>query len=102
MTRLRPVLLTATTTILGLMPMATGVSFNFREFSWVTRSESSQWWGNMATTVIFGLAFATVLTLVIVPTLYMTLYRMAAHFGLGGLKKPSRENERTNELGAYP
>jgi multidrug efflux pump subunit AcrB len=99
MTRLRPVLLTATTTILGLTPMATGVSFDFREFSWVTRSESSQWWGNMATTVIFGLAFATVLTLVVVPTLYMTLYRMAAFFGLGGLKRPSANSNLANKAG---
>jgi len=102
MTRLRPVLLTATTTILGLVPMATGVSFDFHEFNWVTRGESSQWWGNMATTVIFGLAFATVLTLVVVPTLYTTLYAAAAHFGLGGLKKPSAKDELTGELGAYP
>ncbi len=101
-TRLRPVLLTATTTILGLTPMATGVSFDFLEFRWVLRGESSQWWGNMATTVIFGLAFATVLTLVVVPTLYMTLYGVAAHFGLGGLKKPSEKNDTRRELGAYP
>jgi multidrug efflux pump subunit AcrB len=69
-TRLRPVLLTAITTILGLLPMVTGVSFDFHimEISWV--SESSQWWRSMAIVVIFGLALATLLTLVVVPTLY--------------------------------
>jgi multidrug efflux pump subunit AcrB len=69
-TRLRPVLLTAVTTILGLIPMVTGVSFDFRNLaiSWV--SESSQWWQSMAIVVIFGLMVATVLTLVVVPTLY--------------------------------
>jgi multidrug efflux pump subunit AcrB len=69
-TRLRPVLLTAITTILGLIPMVTGVSFDFRHMaiSWV--SESSQWWRSMAIVVIFGLMVATFLTLVVVPTLY--------------------------------
>jgi len=77
-TRLRPVLLTAVTTILGLLPMATGVAFDFREFRWVWKSMSSEWWSSMAIAVIFGLAFATVLTLVIVPTLYVSFRRRPA------------------------
>ncbi|MBI5047718.1 MAG: efflux RND transporter permease subunit [Deltaproteobacteria bacterium] len=69
-TRLRPVLLTAITTILGLIPMVTGVSYDFQnwEISWV--SESTQWWRTMAVVVIYGLMLATFLTLVVVPTLY--------------------------------
>ncbi len=69
-TRLRPVLLTAITTILGLIPMVTGVSFDFHTMaiSWV--SESSQWWRSMAMAVIFGLLVATGLTLFVVPILY--------------------------------
>lgn len=75
-TRFRPVLLTAVTTILGLIPMITGVSFDFRRggFSWV--SESSQWWQSMAIVVVFGLVVATFLTLVVVPTLYYLFERM--------------------------
>ncbi|MEW6519981.1 MAG: efflux RND transporter permease subunit [Thermodesulfobacteriota bacterium] len=75
-TRLRPVLLTAITTILGLIPMVTGVSFDFHDLtiSWV--SESSQWWRSMAVVVIFGLLVATFLTLVVVPTLYYLLEQL--------------------------
>ena len=68
--RFRPVLLTAATTILGLFPMAIGISFDFRSFSWVVGGESADWWGPMAVAVIFGLAFATLLTLIVVPVLY--------------------------------
>lgn len=73
-TRLRPVLLTAVTTILGLLPMATGVSFDFHtmKIAWV--SEATQMWQTMASAVIFGLALATILTLVVVPCLYALIY----------------------------
>ena len=69
LTRFRPVMLTAITTLLGLVPMATGVSFDFKNFAWDIGSESSQWWGPMAVAVIFGLGVATLLTLVVVPVL---------------------------------
>lgn len=68
--RFRPVTLTAATTILGLLPMAVGVSYNFRLLSWDIGGESADWWGPMAVAVIFGLAFATLLTLIVVPVLY--------------------------------
>ncbi len=85
-TRFRPVLLTAATTILGLIPMATGVSYDFHAMAWATRSQSSDWWRGMAVAVIFGLAFATVLTLVVVPVLYVTLNRVAGLLGLRGTR----------------
>jgi multidrug efflux pump len=69
MVRFRPVMLTAVTTILGLLPMATGISFDFRKLTWDIGGESSQWWGPMAVAVIFGLGVATLLTLVVVPVL---------------------------------
>lgn len=69
LTRFRPVLLTAVTTILGLLPMAVGVSFDFFRMELITKSESAQWWGPMAVAVIFGLLVATLLTLVVVPVL---------------------------------
>lgn len=70
MTRFRPVMLTAVTTVLGLVPMAIGVSFDFTRFRLLIGGASVQFWAPMATAVIFGLAFATLLTLVMVPTLY--------------------------------
>lgn len=69
-TRLRPVMLTAITTVLGLIPMVTGVSINFRELSISLVSETSQYWKSMSIVVIFGLMIATFLTLLVVPTLY--------------------------------
>jgi multidrug efflux pump subunit AcrB len=70
LTRFRPVMLTAVTTVIGLVPMAIGLSFDFREFRWIISGESAQWWGPLATAFIVGLLFATFLTLLVVPVLY--------------------------------
>ena len=65
--RLRPVLLTAITTILGLMPMVLGVNVNLLEPSLGVGAPSTQWWTQLSSAIAGGLAFATVLTLVLTP-----------------------------------
>ncbi len=87
-TRLRPVILTAVTTILGLLPMVTGISYDFHawEISWV--SESNQMWKTMAIVVIFGLMTSTFLTLLVVPALYSLL--ISFQNGLGSLVQGTR------------
>ncbi|MEK7794947.1 MAG: efflux RND transporter permease subunit [Candidatus Hydrogenedentota bacterium] len=69
-TRFRPVILGAVTTILGLIPTAVGISFDFRKMGWAVGGASNEYWGPMAVAIVFGLGFATALTLVVVPTLY--------------------------------
>ncbi|MCE5277414.1 MAG: efflux RND transporter permease subunit [Planctomycetaceae bacterium] len=87
-TRLRPVILTAVTTLLGLVPTAIGMGVDLENLAFATKSESSQFWRPMAVAIIFGLAIATVLTLVVVPTLYVSFARLSQKFFWGGgLKK---------------
>ncbi len=83
MIRFRPVLLTAITTILGLVPMALKLNWDFRNLTFQYDTSSSQWWQPMAVTVIFGLLVATVLTLGVVPALYQMYARVRDRFQAG-------------------
>ncbi|WP_417774102.1 efflux RND transporter permease subunit [Stappia sp.] len=67
--RIRPVMLTTTTTIAGLIPMATQINFDFVERVIAKGSITAVWWVQLSTAIISGLAFATILTLVVIPTM---------------------------------
>ena len=67
--RIRPVLLTTITTMAGLAPMMFGLSLDFIEGGYSINSPTSLWWKQLATAVVFGLGIATVLTLVVTPSM---------------------------------
>jgi multidrug efflux pump len=76
--RLRPVLLTTVTTILGLLPMVLATNIDFFGRTVQTGAPSTQWWRQLSTAIVFGLSFATVLTLVATPSALMLRANLAA------------------------
>ena len=99
--RIRPVLLTTITTMAGLAPMMFGLSLDFAEGGYTLNSPTSLWWKQLATAVVFGLGVATVLTLVVTPSLLAIrvwvatyaewLARLLARMSMGRASRAARD-----------
>ncbi|WP_432817053.1 efflux RND transporter permease subunit [Sulfitobacter sp. JB4-11] len=99
--RIRPVLLTTITTMAGLAPMMFGISLNFAEGGYTIDSPTALWWKQLATAVVFGLGIATVLTLMVTPSMlairvWATTYvrwvaRLLARMSLGRASRAARD-----------
>jgi len=99
--RIRPVLLTTITTMAGLAPMMFGLSLNFADGGYTIDSPTALWWKQLATAVVFGLGIATVLTLMVTPSMlairvWATTYmrwvaRLLARMSMGRASKAARD-----------
>jgi multidrug efflux pump len=76
--RARPVALTAITAILGVLPIAFGVNLDFVLREVTMGAPATQWWISLSTAIVFGLGFATVLTLIVTPAALMLIANGAA------------------------
>ena len=74
--RARPVVLTAVTAILGVLPIAFGINIDFVTREITIGAPATQWWINLSTAIVFGLGFATVLTLIVTPAALMAIEQM--------------------------
>ena len=74
--RARPVVLTAVTAILGVLPIAFGMNVEFLSREITVGAPATQWWISLSTAIVFGLGFATVLTLIVTPAALMAIELM--------------------------
>lgn len=91
--RLRPVMLTTITTILGLLPMVMQVNIDFFTRQVSVGAPSTQWWVSLSTAIVFGLSFATVLTLIVTPSALLFKENVANWFNR---KKEKKTHDETS------
>ncbi|MFC1483321.1 efflux RND transporter permease subunit [Candidatus Margulisiibacteriota bacterium] len=80
--RFRPVILTALSTIIGLIPITFGFGIDIKHFRITWGNESAEWWRPMGASVMVGLLVATVLTLIVVPVMYSLIDKLRERFKL--------------------
>jgi multidrug efflux pump len=95
--RARPVVLTAVTAILGVLPIAFGMNIEFMSREITIGAPATQWWINLSTAIVFGLGFATVLTLIVTPAALMAIANLAAW---RVLRRERRDRRRAARLAA--
>ncbi|GLQ07075.1 efflux RND transporter permease subunit [Sneathiella chinensis] len=100
--RLRPVMLTTITTIFGLLPMTLQTNIDFLSREVVVGAPSSQWWVQLSTAVAFGLTFATVLTLIMTPSLLMIGANVSDYFDRRRAHKRARLAAKREQQAIQP
>ena len=108
--RARPVVLTAVTAMLGVLAIAFGINIDFVTRSVAIGAPSTQWWVHLSTAIVFGLGFATILTLIVTPAALMAIANLAAwrdrrrdrRAARLGARKSAREGRRTGASDSLP
>ena len=91
--RARPVVLTAVTAILGVLPIAFGINLEFLSREVTIGAPATQWWISLSTAIVFGLGFATILTLIVTPAALMAIANLAE-------RRARRKDTRPRAAGA--
>ncbi len=100
--RLRPVMLTTVTTILGLLPMVLSMNIDFVARDISIGAPSTQWWVQLSTSIVFGLAFATLLTLLVTPAALVFRGRVSDRINNWRQKPAKNTSDSANIPGSMP
>ena len=100
--RARPVVLTAVTAMLGVLAIAFGINIDFVTRSVAIGAPSTQWWIHLSTAIVFGLGFATILTLIVTPASLMALANFAAWRAVGRTRAGGEQARAAERAGRGP
>ncbi len=95
--RLRPIMLTTITTMLGLLPMALQINLDYFDRTVAVGGITSVWWVQLSTAIIFGLAFSTILTLIVIPSMLALPANIMAPWRMSAENEFAKRGEKSNE-----